>query len=83
MDALREGAIAGAALDVTDPEPLPDSHPLWDLPNCIITPHTADTWEMIVPLLAARIRANDLIAGFSRIDSERADFALSRSPRKP
>ena len=58
VDALRNGAIAGAALDVTDPEPLPDGHPLWDAPNCIITPHTADTWEMIMPLLAARIRAN-------------------------
>jgi phosphoglycerate dehydrogenase-like enzyme len=56
--ALREGSIAGAGLDVTDPEPLPDGHPLWTCPNCIITPHTADTWEMIVPLLAARIAAN-------------------------
>jgi phosphoglycerate dehydrogenase-like enzyme len=58
VDALREGAIAGAALDVTDPEPLPDGHPLWDAPNCIITPHTADTWEMIMPLLAERVRVN-------------------------
>jgi phosphoglycerate dehydrogenase-like enzyme len=56
--ALTEGAIAGAALDVTDPEPLPDGHPLWDLENCIITPHTADTQEMIEPLLARRIRDN-------------------------
>ena len=37
--ALRDGAIGGAALDVTDPEPLPDGHPLWELPNCIVTPH--------------------------------------------
>ena len=43
---------------MTDPEPLPDGHPLWAAPNCIITPHTADTWEMVVPLLAARITAN-------------------------
>jgi phosphoglycerate dehydrogenase-like enzyme len=56
--ALTAGSIAGAALDVTDPEPLPDGHPLWDLPNCIITPHTADTIEMIRPLLAERIRTN-------------------------
>ena len=56
--ALDAGTIAGAALDVTDPEPLPDGHPLWDLPNCIITPHTADTIEMVRPLLAERIRAN-------------------------
>jgi len=58
VDALRSGTIAGAALDVTDPEPLPTGHPLWDLDNCIITPHTADTYEMIVPLLAERIRTN-------------------------
>jgi phosphoglycerate dehydrogenase-like enzyme len=56
--ALRERRIGGAALDVTDPEPLPDGHPLWSLPNCIVTPHTADTEEMTQPLLAARIRDN-------------------------
>jgi phosphoglycerate dehydrogenase-like enzyme len=58
VEALREGSIAGAALDVTDPEPLPDGHALWDLSNCIITPHTADTIEMVLPLLAERIRTN-------------------------
>jgi phosphoglycerate dehydrogenase-like enzyme len=58
VDALAEGVIAGAALDVTDPEPLPDGHPLWDAPNCIITPHSADTPQMVQPLLAARIREN-------------------------
>jgi phosphoglycerate dehydrogenase-like enzyme len=56
--ALADGAIGGAALDVTDPEPLPDGHPLWDSERCIITPHTADTWEMTRPLLARRIRDN-------------------------
>ncbi len=56
--ALDAGAVGGAALDVTDPEPLPDGHPLWGRANCIITPHTADTIEMVVPLLAARIRTN-------------------------
>lgn len=39
--ALRDGHLAGAGLDVTDPEPLPPEHPLWDLPNLIITPHVA------------------------------------------
>jgi phosphoglycerate dehydrogenase-like enzyme len=38
--ALRGGRIAGAYLDVTDPEPLPPDHPLWRAPNCFITPHT-------------------------------------------
>jgi len=58
VSALRAGQIAGAALDVTDPEPLPAGHPLWRLPNCLITPHTADTEEMTRPLLAARIAEN-------------------------
>ncbi len=56
--ALEGGAIAGAALDVTDPEPLPDGHPLWAQQRCIITPHTADTLEMIERPLAVRIRDN-------------------------
>ena len=40
-EALRDGRIGGAALDVTSPEPLPSDHPLWDAPRCIITPHIA------------------------------------------
>lgn len=39
--ALHEGQIAGAGLDVTEPEPLPSDHPLWDAPNLIISPHVA------------------------------------------
>lgn len=40
-DTLRAGKLWGAALDVTDPEPLPDGHPLWSVPNLLITPHVA------------------------------------------
>jgi phosphoglycerate dehydrogenase-like enzyme len=58
VEALLQESIGGAALDVTDPEPLPEGHALWDLTNCIITPHTADTIEMVLPLLAERIRSN-------------------------
>jgi phosphoglycerate dehydrogenase-like enzyme len=58
VDALRMGTIGGAALDVTDPEPLPHGHPLWTLANCIITPHIANTPEMGLPLIAARVRDN-------------------------
>ena len=58
VKALAGGRLGGAALDVTDPEPLPDGHPLWSEPRCIITPHSADTWEMVLPPLSARITAN-------------------------
>jgi phosphoglycerate dehydrogenase-like enzyme len=47
LEALRAGSIR-AALDVTDPEPLPSDHPLWRVPNVLITPHIAGTvarWE--------------------------------------
>jgi phosphoglycerate dehydrogenase-like enzyme len=56
--ALAEGRLAGAGLDVTDPEPLPDGHPLWTEPRALITPHTADTWDMVRPLLGERITEN-------------------------
>lgn len=56
--ALNEGSIAGAALDVTEPEPLPDGHPLWDIQQCIITPHVGNTPEMGLPLIAERVRQN-------------------------
>lgn len=41
LAALRSGRLGAAWLDVTDPEPLPDNHPLWAEPNCFITPHVA------------------------------------------
>lgn len=56
--ALESESIGGAGLDVTEPEPLPDNHPLWQLDNCIITPHTANTPEMGVELLKGRIQEN-------------------------
>ena len=56
--ALRNETIAGAVLDVTDPEPLPDGHPLWTLDNCVITPHVGNTPEMGLPLIAERVRVN-------------------------
>ena len=58
VDALTAGTIAGAVLDVTDPEPLPDAHPLWGLDTCLITPHVGNTPEMGLPLLAGRVSEN-------------------------
>jgi D-3-phosphoglycerate dehydrogenase / 2-oxoglutarate reductase len=45
IDALRSGRIAGAALDVFDTQPLPDTHPFWQMPQVIITPHVAGLTE--------------------------------------
>lgn len=56
--ALQTGVVAAAAMDVTDPEPLPADHQLWREPRALITPHTADTADMIRPLLAQRITDN-------------------------
>lgn len=56
--ALDAGSIAGACLDVTDPEPLPAEHPLWQRHNVLVTPHVGNTEEMGVPLLAAHIERN-------------------------
>ena len=58
VEALAAGAIAGAALDVTDPEPLPKGHPLWSIDNCLITPHVGNTPEMGLILLARRVTEN-------------------------
>lgn len=55
---LDDGAIGGAGLYVTDPEPLPAGHPLWSSPRCLLTPHVANTPEMAVPLLSNRVREN-------------------------
>ena len=41
LAGLRSGRVGAAWLDVTDPEPLPEGHPLWQEPKCFITPHIA------------------------------------------
>jgi D-3-phosphoglycerate dehydrogenase len=56
--ALDAGRLGGAALDVTDPEPLPSGHPLWSHERAIITPHVASPREAERRYYAERIRAN-------------------------
>ena len=62
VQALQEGWIAGAALDVTDPEPLPPYHPLYSLPNCLIVPHIGSaTWNTRRRM--AELACENLLAG--------------------
>lgn len=62
VEALRSGQIAYAALDVTDPEPLPADHPLVTAPNCIVVPHIASSSSATRGMMA-EIAARNLIAG--------------------
>ncbi|MFC7227346.1 D-2-hydroxyacid dehydrogenase [Salinirubellus salinus] len=57
VEALRRNAVGGAALDVTDPEPLPPDHPLWGFGNVLVTPHNAGATPRYYDRLA------DLVAG--------------------
>jgi phosphoglycerate dehydrogenase-like enzyme len=58
VEALVDGEIAACATDVTYPEPLPEDHPMWKLPNLLITPHTADTMPIVTKLFAERLAIN-------------------------
>ena len=79
-EALRDGRIGGAALDVTSPEPLPSDHPLWDAPRCIITPHIAGqfylkkTFENIVKITGENLEkylAGDIGGMRNKIDHKK------------
>jgi phosphoglycerate dehydrogenase-like enzyme len=74
--ALQDGRLAGAGLDVTDPEPLPASDPLWKLPNVIITPHMSASSDRVFErvFLLARENLRRYVAGeplLSVVDVER------------
>ena len=56
--ALDDGLLAGSGLDVTDPEPLPEGHAFFGRDDLILTPHTADTKEIVTRLFATRIEQN-------------------------
>src|SRR5260370_26930287 len=62
VEALRDDVIAGAALDVTDPEPLPADHPLVEAPHCLVVPHIASA-SAVTRGKMAEIAARNLIAG--------------------
>jgi glyoxylate reductase len=62
VEALREKRIGGAALDVTEPEPLPAESPLVSMANCIVVPHIASASETTRGKMA-EIAARNLIAG--------------------
>lgn len=73
--ALQSGRLGGAALDVTDPEPLPDDSPLWDMDNVIITQHTAGRtphmWERVFRLIETnleRYQAGDQLVNVVNIE---------------
>lgn len=62
-DALSKGQLAGAAVDVTDPEPLPPDHPMWHVPNLYITPHTSGQYHLAATLdNIVKIAASNLSA---------------------
>jgi len=71
--ALREGWIAAAALDVTDPEPLPSNHPLVALPNCIVVPHIASATVTARDRMAV-MAAENLLAG---LQGERMPYCVN------
>ena len=58
IEALNSGEIAGAGLDVTDPEPLPDNHPLWSTPGVVITPHVAGRSREALQRIRALVAEN-------------------------
>ncbi|TQM11631.1 D-2-hydroxyacid dehydrogenase [Pseudonocardia kunmingensis] len=58
LSALRSGTIAGAGLDVTDPEPLPPDHPLWDEPNVVLLTHYGGLTPQYGPRAYAIVHGN-------------------------
>jgi phosphoglycerate dehydrogenase-like enzyme len=74
VDALQHNNIAGAALDVTDPEPLPNDHPLWDFDNVLITPHNAghteSYFERLADIVAENIRRHEETGGWEGLRNQ-------------
>ncbi len=86
VDALNNKTIAGAGLDVTDPEPLPPGHPLWKAPNLIITPHVSADSDLggQAPLQVVRENLKRYAAGdkmLSVVDVARRAYSIAGSTR--
>ena len=73
VTALKENWIAGAALDVTDPEPLPSDHALYQLPNCLITPHIGSATYNTRKNMA-KLASNNLLSG---LKGERLPYCVN------
>jgi phosphoglycerate dehydrogenase-like enzyme len=78
VTALQGGLTGGAALDVTDPEPLPPGHPLLAIENCLIVPHIGSASKSARQGMA-RLAVDNLIAGLSG-DPMPAEFDTRWSP---
>ncbi|WP_222912887.1 D-2-hydroxyacid dehydrogenase [Natrinema sp. SYSU A 869] len=74
LAALRGNEIRGAALDVTDPEPLPHDHPLWTLENVLITPHnsghTDEYWERHADILVENLERIDDTGSYTGLENQ-------------
>jgi glyoxylate reductase len=81
VDSLRSGHLGGAALDVTDPEPLPTSHPLFSFDNVVITPHIGSASSATRARMAEMAAAN--IAAVLRGDAPPNAVNRPPSPRLP
>jgi phosphoglycerate dehydrogenase-like enzyme len=73
VGALRSNGIRGAALDVTEPEPLPPAHPLWGLENCLVTPHTGGHtprhWDRLAAIVARNVERLDADVGVEELEN--------------
>jgi phosphoglycerate dehydrogenase-like enzyme len=74
VHALRWNQIEGAVLDVTDPEPLDRTHPLWEFDNVVVTPHMAGSspklWERMADLLATNVETIRTTGAFEGLDGQ-------------
>ncbi|MCU4742201.1 D-2-hydroxyacid dehydrogenase [Halobacteria archaeon AArc-m2/3/4] len=74
LSALRGNKLHAAALDVTDPEPLPEEHPLWNLENVYITPHnsghTPHYWERVADILVRNLERVDERGSFDDLENQ-------------